>query len=143
MSVPTDVPPQPRYDGAFYVNRLVFCAGGSWSPGGVAGDVLANFFANGPIYNIDLLDVTFFSLFSLAVVLFPFRLKQTFESAPFKPGGKLGVVVIGLSGLIANLVIAWTVLTSPLDVYNILSPTHANWYALEWAAVLGIIGALI
>jgi APA family basic amino acid/polyamine antiporter len=121
----------------------VFCTGGSWSPSGVVGDMLANFFANGPIYNIDLLDVTFFSLFSLAVVLFPFRLKQVFAAAPFKPGGKLGVVAIGLSGLIANLIIAWTVLTSPQDVYSILSPTPANWYALEWAGLLGIIGALI
>jgi APA family basic amino acid/polyamine antiporter len=121
----------------------VFCTGGSWSPGGVLGDILANFFANGPVYNIDILDVTFFSLFSLAVVLFPFRLKQTFESAPFKPGGKLGVVAIGISGLIANLVIGWTVLTSPDDVYNVLSPSPSSWYALEWAAVLGIIGALI
>jgi APA family basic amino acid/polyamine antiporter len=121
----------------------VFCTGGSWSPGGPVGDLLANFFANGPIYNIDLLDVTFFTLFSLAVILFPFRLKRTFEAATFKPSGRLGVVVIGLSGLISNLIIAWMVLTSPLDAYSILSPAPANWYALEWVGVLGVIGALI
>jgi amino acid transporter len=121
----------------------VFCNGGSWGPGGVLGSSLTAFFTNSPIYNIDLLDAVFFSLFSLAVVLFPFRRRDLFESARFKPGGKLGTAAIGLAGLTANLVIAWLILTSPQDAYNILAPVSANWYALGSTVVFGIIGALI
>jgi len=120
----------------------VVCTGGSWSPGGPIGDVLTNVFTMG-LLNTDLLDAVFFSLFALAVVLFPFRQKRFYDSAPFKPGGKIGVIVVGLAGLIANVVIAWLILTSPLDAYNILSPTPANWFALEFTGLLGVIGALI
>jgi len=121
----------------------VFCNGGSWGPGGALGNALTAFFTNSPIPNIDLLDAVFFTLFSLAVLLFPFRRRQLFDSARFKPGGKLGTAAIGLAGLIANLVIAWTILTSPQDAYSILVPVSANWYALGSTAVFAIIGALI
>ena len=121
----------------------VFCNGGSWGPGGLLGNSLTAFFTNSPIYNIDLLDAVFFTLFSLAVLLFPFRRRDLFDSARFKPGGKLGTAAIGLAGLTANLVIAWLILTSPQDAYNILAPVSANWYALGSTAVFGIIGALI
>jgi len=120
----------------------IFCNGGSWSPGGTLGDVLTSVFGNG-IYNTDLLDVVFFSLFSLAIVLFPLRQKGTFATARFRPGGKLGVMAIGVAGLVANLVIGWTVLTSPQDAYNIISPTPDNWFALGFTALLGIIGSVI
>jgi hypothetical protein len=121
----------------------VFCNGGSWGPGGPVGNALTAFFTNSPIYNIDLLDAAFFTLFSIAVVLFPFRRAELFQAARFKPGGKLGTAAIGVAGLIANLVIAWTILTSPQDAYNILAPTSANWYALGSTSVFAVIGALI
>jgi len=121
----------------------VFCNGGSWGPGGPVGNALTAFFTNSPIYNIDLLDAAFFTLFSLTVVLFPFRRPQLFQSARFKPGGKLGTAAIGVAGLTANLVIAWTILTSPQDAYNVLGPTSANRYALGSTVVFAIIGALI
>ena len=120
----------------------IVCNGGSWGPGGIAGDVLTSVFSNG-VYATDFLDAVFFSLFALAVVLFPFRLKRTFAAAPFKPGGKLGVTAIGLAGLIANLIIAWLVLASPRDSYNILSPTADNWFAIGFTVLLGAIGTLI
>ena len=104
--------------------------------------MLTNIFSVG-VMSVDLLDAVFFSLFALAVVLLPFRQKRVYESAHFRPGGRLGVVAIGLTCLIANLVIAWLVLTSPRDLYSILSPTPANWFALEFTAFLGVIGALI
>jgi len=44
---------------------------------------------------------------------------------------------------VANLTIAWLILTSPQDAYNILAPTSANWYALGSTALFGIIGAVI
>jgi len=121
----------------------VFCNGGSWGPGGALGNALTAFFTNSPIYNIDLLDAVFFTLFSLAVLLFPFRRRKLFDSARFKPGGILGTAAIGLAGFVANLVIAWTILTSPQDAYNISAPVSANWYALGSTLVFGIIGALI
>jgi len=120
----------------------ILCNGGSWYPGGALGDALNNLFSNG-FYNVDLLDAVFFSLFSLAVVLFPFRLKRNFAAATFKPGGKVGVVAIGLAGLIANLIITWVILTSPFDAYSILAPTSANWYALGYTLLLGVAGSLI
>jgi amino acid transporter len=120
----------------------VVCTGGSWSPGGSLGNALNAIFVDG-VYSTDLLDVIFFSLFSVAVLLLPFRQKRLFDRAYFKPGGKLGVATIGVAGLIANLVIGWEVLVSPSDAYSILAPTSDNWFALGFTALLGIIGALI
>jgi amino acid transporter len=120
----------------------VVCTGGTWSPGGPVGNVLNGIFLNG-IFATDLLDVVFFSLFALAVLLFPFRQRRAFDAAYFKPGGRTGVVAIGLTALIANLIIGWAVLTSSADSYNILAPTSDNWYALGFDLLLGIIGAAI
>jgi APA family basic amino acid/polyamine antiporter len=121
----------------------IVCNGGSWYIGGIAGSIVNNIFVDG-VFSTDLLDAVFFSLFSLAVLLFPFRLKRSFDAAPFRPGGILGVMAIGLSGLTANFIITWVILTSPRgDVYNILSPTSDNLYALGFDALLGVIGCLI
>ena len=68
---------------------------------------------------------------------------QTYDAAPFKPGGRLGVITIGLGGLIANLIISWTVLTIPQDSYNVLSATHDNFFALGFDILVGLIGCLI
>jgi amino acid transporter len=120
----------------------IVCYGGSWYLGGTAGNILNNISLYG-VYNVDLLEAVFFSLFSLAVVLFPFRLKKIYDAAPFKPGGKLGVVAIGLAGLIANLIIAWLILASPYEDYNILSPTTESWYASGFTLLLGVIAGLV
>ena len=53
------------------------------------------------------------------------------------------MAAIGLAGLVANLIIAWTILTSPQDAYSILAPIEANWYALESTLVFAIIAGLI
>ena len=120
----------------------IVCNGDSWYPGGTAGNILNNFFWYG-FYSVDFSEALFFSLFSLAVVLFPFRLKKVYNAARFKPGGKLGVVAIGLAGLIANLIIAWLILTVPQEGFNLLSPTTENWYALGFTLLLGVIGGLV
>ena len=120
----------------------IVCSGGSWYLGGTAGNMLNDIFLYG-IWSTDLVDAVFFSLFSLAVVLFPFRLKKIYNAAPFKPGGKLGVVAIGLAGLIANLVFAWLILTVPQEGFNILSPTTESWYMLGFTLLLGVIGGLV
>lgn len=120
----------------------ILCSGGSWYIGGPLGNLLNNTFVDG-VYIVDIMEAIFFSLFSLAVVLFPFRIKRIFEKTSFKPGGKLGVATIGLAGLIANLTIAWVILISPQDAYNILSPSPDNWLTLGFTGLIGVIGALI
>ncbi len=120
----------------------VVCTGGTWSPGGPFGDVLNGIFLNG-ISATSLLDVVFFSLFALAVLLLPFRRRRFFDAAHFKPGGRIGVAAIRLTGLIANLIIGWAVLTSSTDSYNILAPNSDNWYALGFDLLLGVIGVAI
>jgi amino acid transporter len=120
----------------------IVCQGGTWYLGGSIGNFVSNLIYDG-FYQTDIMDAIFFSLFSLAVVLFPFRLRRVFEKAAFKPAGKLGVVTIGLAGLIGNLSIAWAILTSPQDAYNIFAPTSDNWFSIEFTVALGVIGALI
>jgi amino acid transporter len=123
-------------------DNAILCQGGSWYPGGPLGNFLTSFFFNG-VDATDIMELIFFSLFSLAVVLFPFRMKRTFEEASFKPGGKLGVVAIGLAGLMGNLSIAWVILTSPSESYSVLSPSSSDWFCIGFTVVLGAIGALI
>jgi basic amino acid/polyamine antiporter, APA family len=120
----------------------VFCNGGSWRFSGPVGDAFNIAFTDG-FYFVELWDVIFFTLFSLAVVLFPFRLKRVYDQASFKPGGKIGVVGIGLAGIVGNLIVAWVILTTPYFAYTLLSPTPDTWYILEFTALTGIIGALI
>jgi len=120
----------------------IICTGGSLNPGGALGGILNAVSVDG-ISATDLLDVVFFSLFSVAVILLPFRGRRFFDRAHFKPGGKLGVTSIGVAGLIANLIIGWEVLISPTDSYNLLAPTWDNWFSLGMTAFFGIIGSLI
>jgi len=120
----------------------IVCNGGSWNPGGTLGDVLNALFVDG-FYYVDIMDAAFLALFSLAVVLFPFRLRKQFETARFKPGGKLGVFAIGVAGLVGNIIIAWMILASPQDAYNILAPTSDNWYTIGFTILLSVIGSLI
>ena len=120
----------------------VFCNGGSWRLSGPIGDALNVAFTDG-FYFIEPWDIIFFTLFSFAVVLFPFRLKKVFDLAPFKPGGKTGVVVIGLAGIIGNLIVAWVVLTPPYFAYTLLSPTPDSWYILEFTLLVGVVGTLV
>ena len=120
----------------------VMCNGDSWYLGGAIGTLLNNTFVDG-VFWVDIMDAIFFSLFSLAVVMFPFRLSDVYERAPFKPGGKLGVVTIGLAGLVANLTIAWLILISPRENYNILAPNSDNWFTIGFTIFVGVIGAVI
>jgi amino acid transporter len=120
----------------------ILCQGNTWYVGGSFGNFLAALSYDG-FWNVDIMDAIFFSLFSLAVVLFPFRLRKVFDNASFKPGGRLGVVTIGTAGLIGNLIIAWLILTYPREAYNILSPNPDNWFTIEYTIAIGVIGALI
>jgi APA family basic amino acid/polyamine antiporter len=103
--------------------------GGSWNPGGYLGSSLNWIFAAG-VQNTDLFDAVFFTLFALALVMLPFRRPQIYERAPIKWGGKTGLAIIGLVGVIANLY---------LD-YMIIS---AEYETITLTIALGIIGAIV
>ncbi|MGA2971352.1 MAG: APC family permease [Candidatus Bathyarchaeia archaeon] len=118
----------------------VLSNGGSWNPGGALGGAMNGIFSIG-VSSTDLFDATFFTLFALALILLPYRKKQIYDTAPFKIGGKAGMVTIGILGLGANLVLDWMILTAPQDSYNILAPTSDNWFAIGFTVVLGLVGA--
>ena len=118
----------------------VISNGGSWNPGGALGGAFNGIFSIG-VSSTDLFDAVFFTLFALALIMLPFRRKEIFETAPFKIGGKTGMIVIGVLGLGANLALDWMILTAPQDSYNILAPTSDNWFAIGFTVLLGLIGA--
>ncbi len=118
----------------------VISNGGSWNPGGALGGALNGIFSIG-VSSTDLMDAVFFTLFALALIMLPYRKKEIYDTAPFKIGGKAGMVVIGILGVGANLALDWMILTAPQDSYNILAPTSDNWFAIGFTVLLGLIGA--
>jgi amino acid transporter len=120
----------------------VASAGGTWSPGGVVGRWLNSIFSIG-VASTDLFDAVFFTLFALALILLPLRRKQIYEMAPVKWGGKIGVMMIGVLGLAANLVLDCMILTAPYGSYNMLAPTTDNWFAISFTVLLGVVGVLM
>jgi len=118
----------------------VISNGGTWNPGGALGGALNGIFSIG-VSSTDLFDATFFTLFALALIMLPLRKKEIYETAPFKIGGKTGMMVIGVLGVGANLALDWMILTAPQDSYNILAPTSDNWFAIGFTVLLGLVGA--
>ena len=82
------------------------------------------------VQNTDLFDAVFFTLFALALVLLPFRRPQIYDKAPIKWGGKTGIIVIGLAGVIANLYLDYLIISSEYET-------------LAMVVVLGILGAIV
>lgn len=120
----------------------VLSNGGSWNPGGALGGAMNGIFSIG-VASTDLFDATFFTLFALALIMLPYRKKQIYDTAPFKIGGKAGMVTIGVLGLGANLVLDWIILVAPQDSYNILAPTSDNWFAIGFTVLLGLVGVVM
>jgi len=120
----------------------VVSTGGPWNPGGVLGGALNGIFSIG-VASTDLFDAVFFTLFALALVMLPYRRPQIYAAAPIKLGGKTGIVLLGIVGVIANLILDWMILTAPQDAYNILAPTSDNWFAIGFTVLLGVVGAVI
>lgn len=99
----------------------------------------------GAVTATDLMDGLFFTLFALALVLFPYRRKDIFETAPWKPGGRAGLVALGLAALIANLYFDWVFLTAPAGAYDLLGPGFASYgvQGLAFVISLALIGAVV
>lgn len=123
----------------------VFSAGASWNPGGNA--MLANIVGTG-VGTTDLYDGIFFSLFALATILFPFRKKQIFDRAPWKPGGVATVVIIGLVAFVGNLYLDYAFLFASAGSFNLAalpssSDPFSAGFALWFTIFLIVVGALI
>jgi amino acid transporter len=92
----------------------VLNTGGSWNPGpGMLGDGLNAIFSVG-VQSTDLFDAAFFTLFALSLVLLPYRKSaaRIYETAPVKYGGKAGMTLIGIVGVIANLYLSYMIIVS-------------------------------
>jgi len=123
----------------------VFSAGASWNAGG--NTLLGNIFSTG-VATTDLYDGIFFTLFALALVLFPFRKKEIFDKAPWKPGGKTVMLIVGLVAFVGNLYLDWVFLSSPAGSFNLsglpgAADLFSAGFALWFSIGLLILGALI
>ncbi len=123
----------------------VFGLGASWNPG--ANPILDAIFASG-VTATDLYDGIFFTLFALALVLFPYRKKEIFDKAPWKPGGVTVAVVVGLVAFVGNLFLDWIFLFAPAGSYNLAAiPTASDpfiaGFGLWFTIGLLVLGALI
>ena len=113
---------------------------GDYGNGAIGSGLAAMGGTNGFIYqlflngvgNTDLLDAVFFTFFALALVMLPLRKSraQIYDSSPIKYGGKGGMVLIGVVGVVANLF---------LD-YIIITAEGSTAYVLVF---FGVIGAIV
>src|SRR5438876_6170809 len=78
--------------------------GGTLNPGNNAA-IAAILGSGGGVQITDFYDSFFFTLFTLSLVILPIRAskRQIFDTAPYKPGGKWGMLILGLAGFGANL----------------------------------------
>lgn len=123
----------------------VFNIGGGFNPGGNA--MLQNIFATG-VGTTDLYDGIFFTVFALALLLFPFRKKAIFDKAPWKPGGIATIVIIGVVAFIGNLYLDYAFLFSPKGSFNLgalpmSKDPFTDGFALWFTIFLVVLGGLI
>jgi amino acid transporter len=123
----------------------VFSAGASWNPG--RNMLLANTFGAG-VGVTDLYDGIFFTLFALALLAFPFRKKEIFDKAPWKPGGAATIVIIAVVAFIGNLYLDYAFLFSSRGSFNLAGlPSSSDpftagftlWFTIFLIAVGGLI----
>ncbi len=123
----------------------VFDSGKSWNPGG-------NLVLQGTLGSVggvgitDLADALFFTLFTLSLVILPLRVskRQIFDTAPYKPGGKWGMVLLGAAGVVANLFIDYELLFAPAGDFNLGAPrTFDQLWGLWFVIILAVIGMVI
>ena len=131
------------------VNAVLFAGGialmGVASESGVFAKtpVLGDLFGTG-VASTDLLDGIFFTAFAAALVIFPTRRRDIYETAPWKPGGRGTLLTIGIIALVGNLYLDWVFLTAPSD-YDLLSIATSSFtqYSIGFTIVLLLVGALI
>ena len=92
--------------------------------------------SGGGVATTDLMDSLFFTFFTLSLVVLPLRAskRQIFDTAPYKPGGKWGMVILGLGGFAANLFVDYEFLIAPGGDYGLAT---VNWSDIS--AISGLI----
>ena len=120
----------------------VFDSGKSWNPEGNV--VLQGTLGSvGGVGITDLADALFFTLFTLSLVILPLRAskRHIFDTAPYKPGGKWGMVGLGVAGVAANLFIDYELLFAPKGDFNLGAvTTFDQLWGLWFVIILAVIG---
>ncbi len=99
--------------------------------------------SGGGVEATDLLDGIFLTFFTLALVLFSFRKKEIYETAPWKPGGRSTLLTIGIIAFVGNLFLDYNFLTSPYGSYDLLHPSVSGGINLGFGLGVILIGVLV
>jgi APA family basic amino acid/polyamine antiporter len=123
----------------------VFSVGASYNPW--KNVMLDNIFSTG-VGTTDLYDGIFFTVFALALLFFPFRKKEIFDKAPWKPGGVATAVIIGLVAFIGNLYLDYAFLFSSRGSFNLGALPYSkdpftDGFALWFTIFLIVVGGLV
>jgi len=124
--------------------------GKAWNLGGntVLSSILGS---SGGVAITDIQDSLFFTLFTLSLVILPLRAsrRQIFDTAPYKPGGKWGMVALGMAGFIANLFVDYEFAVAPGGDFGLAT---VNWssstlffdiFPLFFMIILAVVGVVI
>jgi amino acid transporter len=117
--------------------------GGSWNTGNnvLLGQILGS---SGGVAITDFYDSLFFTLFTLSLVILPLRAsrRQIFETAPYKPGGKWGMVTLGILGLAANLTVDYIFAVAKYGDFE-LSQASPDTYAIIFFFAVAVVGVVV
>ena len=117
--------------------------GGSWNTGGnvLLGQILGS---SGGVAITDFYDSLFFTLFTLSLVILPLRAsrRQIFETAPYKPGGKWGMLTLGILGFAANLTVDYIFAFAKYGDFE-LSQASPDTYAIIFFFAVAVIGVVV
>src|SRR3989449_1623410 len=130
----------------------LFDGGGSLNAGSNA-FLSAALGSSGGVELTDLFDATFFTLFTLSLLFLPIMAskRHIFDTAPYKPGGKGGMILLGAAGFVANLVIDGFLLFAPapagdfdlLQIGRQVTNPLVDLWALWFTIIIALAGALI
>lgn len=116
--------------------------GGSWNSGNVfLSQILSS---SGGVAITDFYDSLFFTLFTLSLVILPLRAsrRQIFETAPYKPGGKWGMVALGVFGFVANLTVDYIFVFAKYGDFELSQPSP-DTYAIIFTVAVAAIGVVV
>lgn len=116
--------------------------GGSWNSGNVLLSQILS--SSGGVAITDFWDSLFFTLFTLALVVLPLRAskKQIFDTAPFKPGGKWGMLLLGVLGFAANLSVDFIFAYAKYGDFELSQPSP-DYYAIYFMIGVIAIGLVV
>ena len=116
--------------------------GGSWNSGNVLLSQILS--SSGGVAITDFYDSLFFTLFTLSLVILPLRAsrRQIFETSPYKPGGKWGMVILGLLGFAANLTVDYIFVFAKYGDFELSQPSP-DTYAIIFTVIVAVIGVAV